>query len=61
MMASDLFLAINKIDRLPVDERTHLIHKMHKKIDNVYKIVIDLEKDKHFKELGELFRKALES
>lgn len=61
MTASDLLLAIYKIDSLPVDERTHLIHRMHNKIENVYKVVITLEKDKQFKELGELFRKALES
>ena len=38
-----------------------LISEMNNKIENIYQIVFILEKDEHFKEIGECLRKGLES
>jgi hypothetical protein len=59
---SDLLLSVIKCSEQSEDQdKIYLIKQMHKKIENAYKIVFGLEKDTHFKELGELLRKALES
>jgi hypothetical protein len=63
MTRSDIILAIAKAEIAEPynQEMIALIHKLHRKTENVYKIVFELEKDLHFKELGEYIRKALES
>jgi len=73
MTRSDLLLATHHaydfLDKLrekntmDVDETMQLISHMNQKIENVYEIVFVLEKHEnaHWKELGELLRKCLES
>ena len=56
---------LNKVmanNEIKAKETMVLISKMHNKIENAYTIVFALEKtDDHFKEIGEVLRKALES
>ena len=63
MTRSDLLLEVVKFEeKAEVGSPTYnLVEDMHRKIENAYKIVFELEKDEHFKGLGELLRKALES
>lgn len=61
MTRSDILLEMNRLNKMTGAEKTLLIQKLEFKIEQVYKILFPLEKDEHFKELGELLRKALES
>jgi hypothetical protein len=63
MTRSDILLAVAKAESSEPhnQEMITLIHKLYHKTENVYKIVFELEKDPHLKELGEYIRKALES
>ena len=66
MTRSDLMLAIEKYYAQPNNVykaavSNTLVQSMYRKIDEAWKIVIELEKDEHFKELGGELRKALES
>ena len=61
MTRSDIALEIAKLHKMTDKEKTNLIYLLRHKIEEVYTIVIELETDKRFNELGALLRKALES
>lgn len=61
MTRSDLVLEIVRLDKMSDEDKTRLIHHMHKKIENAYKIVFMLEADETFAPLGKNLREALES
>lgn len=64
MTRSDLMLAVERLAETDknggYDEKTILLLTMLQKIENVYKIVFELQEDKVFKGFAGLIRKALE-
>lgn len=71
MKRSDLLFMVDKCNgkigkktfgKLATEEDMKiLINEMHKKIENVYIIIFEMEKNPHFKPSIELLKKAVES
>lgn len=59
--AYDFLDKISVINEINARKTINLIHSMHNKIENAYQVIFALEKDEHFKELGEELRKRLET
>jgi hypothetical protein len=62
MTRSDILLEIARLqNKDPRDEDAmKLVHKLHRKVENIYQLLFVMEKDDTLKELSDFIRKALE-
>jgi len=61
MTRSDIILEVSRLNKMTGADKTILVLKLHHKIEEIYKILFEIEKVKEFQDLATLLRKALES